>query len=132
LKDEYTPISASTGASTLTVVESIKADTPSAGVIRIKGKLYSYSSYNGGTKTFSGLSPTLVENIVTANDVFVPYIDKVAASTSESVSFVYNANFNCRVDVRNGSGGSPIIPFTTTISVSNAGASVNASRNLDV
>lgn len=132
LKDEYTPVAASTGATALTVVESIKTDTPSAGVIRIKGKLYSYSSYNGGTKTFSGLSPALVENIVTADDVFVPYVDKVAASSSESVTFVYASNFNCRVDVRNGSGGSPIIPFTTTISVTNSGASVNASRNLDV
>jgi hypothetical protein len=36
------------------------------------------------------------------------------------------------VDVRNGSGVAPIIPFTTTISVTNAGASVNASRNSDV
>jgi hypothetical protein len=132
LKDEYTPTAASSGATALTIVESIKTDTPSAGVIRIKGKLYTYSSYNGGTKTFSGLSPALVENIVTADDVFVPYVDKATSSTSESVTFVYNSNFNCRVDVRNGSGGSPIVPFTTTISVSNAGASVNASRNSDV
>lgn len=132
LKDEYTPVAATAGVTALTVVESIKTDTPSAGVIRIKGKLYSYSSYNGGTKTFSGLSPALVENIVTADDVFVPYIDKVAGSAAESVTFVYGTNFNCRVDVRNGSGGSPIVPFTTTISVTNSGASVNASRNSDV
>ena len=123
---------ASSGATALTVVESIKTDTPTSGVIRIKGQRYTYSSYNAGTKTFSGLSPSLISNIVTADDVFVPYIDKATTSTSETVTFVYSSNFNARVDVRNGSGVSPIIPFTTTISITNAGASVNASRNSDV
>lgn len=132
LKDEYTPVAASSGATALTVVESIKADTPSSGVIRIKGLRYTYTSYTSGTKTFNGLSPALVSNIVTADDVFVPYIDIATTSTSETVSFTYASNFNCRVDVRQGSGASPIIPFTTTISVTSAGASVNASRNLDV
>ena len=70
LKDEYTPVAASSGVTSLTIVESIKTDTPSSGVIRIKSKRYTYSSYNSGTKTFSGLSPALVENIVTADDVF--------------------------------------------------------------
>jgi hypothetical protein len=132
LKDEYTPVAASTGATALTVVESIKSDTPSSGVIRIKSKRYTYSSFTAGTKTFNGLSPALVENIVTADDVFVPYIDIATTSTSESSSFTYSSNFNCRVDVRQGSGASPIIPFTTTISVTTSGASVNASRNLDI
>lgn len=132
LKDEYTPVAASSGATALTVVESIKTDTPSSGVIRIKGMRYTYSSFNSGTKTFSGLSPALASNIVTADDVFVPFIDKSATTTSESVSFIYASNFSARVDVRNGTGLSPIIPFTTSISVNAAGASVNASRNPDV
>ena len=132
LKDEYTPVAASSGATSIQVVESIKADTPSSGVIRIKNLRYTYSSFNTGTKTFSGLSPGLASNIVTADDVFVPFIDKVAASASESVSFIFSANFTARVDVRNGSGGSPIIPFNTLLSVTAAGGSVNASRNSDV
>ena len=132
LKDEYTPVAASSGATALTVVESIKTDTPSAGVIRIKGLRYNYSSFNAGTKTFSGLSPALSSNIVTADDVFVPYIDRAATGGTESVSFIYASNFNTRVDVRNGSGGSPIVPFATTLSITNAGGSVNASRNSDV
>jgi len=132
LKDEYTPVAASAGATALTVVESIKTDTPATGVIRIKGERYTYTSFTAGTKTFNGLSPALSQNIVTADDVFVPYIDKATTTTSETVSFTYASNFNCRVDVRQGSGASPIIPFTTTISVTSAGGSVNASRNLDV
>jgi hypothetical protein len=132
LRDEYTPVAASAGATSLTVVESIKTDTPSSGVIRIKGLRYTYSAFNAGTKTFSGLSPALAGNIVTADEVFVPYVDRVAASAAESVTFIYNANFSARVDVRNGSGVSPIIPFSTLLSVTSAGASVNASRNSDV
>lgn len=132
LRDEYTPAAASSGATSITVAETIKTDTPSSGVIRIKSRRHTYSAFNAGTKTFSGLSPALAENIVTADDVFVPYIDAVAGSSSESVTFIYSANFSARVDVRNGSGGSPIIPFNTLLSVTSAGGSVNASRNSDV
>jgi hypothetical protein len=113
-------------------VESIKTDTPSSGVIRVKGLRYTYSAFNAGTKTFSGLSPALASNIVTADDVFVPFIDKVAASATESVTFIYSTNFSARVDVRNGSGVSPIVPFSTILSVTSAGGSVNTSRNSDV
>jgi hypothetical protein len=132
LRNEYTPVAASSGATALTVVETIKTDTPSAGVIRIKGLRYTYSSFNASTKTFSGLSPALAGAIATADDVFVPYIDRQAAGTTESVSFIFSSNFNTRVDVRNGSGGAPIVPFFTTLSITNAGGSVNASRNSDV
>lgn len=130
LKDEYTPNNTSSGQTAITVSEVIKTDTPSSGVIRIKGKRYTYSSWS--TSTFSGLSPALVENIVTADDVFVPFIDKQTNSTSESVTFIYASTFTARVDVRQGAGGSPILPFSTSLSVTNAGGSVNASRISDV
>lgn len=132
LKDEYTPVAASSGATSLQVVESIKTDTPASGVIRVKGKRYTYSAFNAGTKTFSGLSPALSENIVTGDDVFVPYIDVVASGTTASVTFIYSADFSARVDVRNGTGASPIVPFSTILGVTSAGGSVNASRNSDV
>jgi hypothetical protein len=132
LKNEYTPVAASAGVTALTVVEAIKTDTPASGVIRIKGLRYTYAAYNAGTKTFSGLSPALASNIVTADDVFVPLIDRQAASASESVSFIFASNYTARVDVRQGSGGAPIIPFNTSLSVTSAGASVNTSRNSDV
>jgi hypothetical protein len=132
LTDEYTPAATSSGATSIVVSETIKTDTPAAGVIRIKGARYTYTSITAGTKTFNGLSPALAENIQTTDEVFVPFIDTATTTTSQSVLFVYDANFNARVDVRNGSGVAPIIPFTTTIGVTNAGGSVNASRNSDV
>lgn len=132
LKDEYTPVAASSGATSLQVVESIKGDTPASGIIRIKAKRFAYSSFTAGTKTFNGLSPALVENIVAGDDVFVPFIDAAATGNSLSASFTHASNFTARVDVRNGSGGSPIVPFNTLLSVTSAGGSVNASRNSDV
>jgi hypothetical protein len=133
LKDEYTPVAASSGATSLQVVEAVKTDTPAAGVIRIKGQRHTYTAVNTGTKTFSGLSPALAGNIVTADDVFVPYIDAAATgSTLASPSFIDAGGFTARVDVRNGSGLAPIIPFITEIAVTSAGGSVNASRNSDV
>jgi hypothetical protein len=132
LKDEYTPVSASLGATSLQVVESIKTDTPASGVIRIKGARYTYSAFNAGTKTFTGLSPALIENIVAGDDVFVPFIDQVASGATASVSFTYASNFTARVDVRNGSGLAPIVPFSTLLSVTSAGGSVNAGRTSDV
>ena len=84
----------------MTVVESIKTDTPTSGVIRIKGLRYTYSAFNAGTKTFTGLSPALASNIVTADDVFVPFIDKVAASTSENVTLSQVAKAGAEVSTR--------------------------------
>jgi len=66
------------------------------------------------------------------DDVFVPFIDKQTSSTSESVTFIYSSTFTARVDVRQGTGASPIIPFNTSTTVNTGGASVNASRVLDV
>jgi hypothetical protein len=130
LKNEYTPVNTSSGATAITISESIKTDTPTSGVIRIKGKRYTYTSW--ATSTFSGLSPALSENIVVADDVFVPFIDKQTNTTSESVTFIYASTFTARVDVRQGSGASPIIPFNTSLAVSSAGGSVNTSRISDV
>jgi hypothetical protein len=131
LKDEYTPVAASTGDTALTVVESIKIDAPTAGVIRIKSRRYTYTSYNTSTKTFNGLSPALVENIVAADEVFVPFLDQVATGASASVGFTFSTGFTVRVDVRNGAG-TPIVPFDTLLTITSTGGSVNAGRSSDV
>ena len=132
LKDEYTPVAALAGATSIQIVESIKTDTPAAGVIRIKNLRYTYTSFTAGTKTFNGLSPALASNIATIDDVFVPFVDIATVATSESATFVYASTFTARVDVRQGAGGSPIVPFSTTLSIGTGGGSVNTSRNLDV
>jgi len=121
----------SIGAGTVVVNEAITADHPLAGVIRVESKRYAYSSYNAGTKTFT-LTGTLAEAHSSGAAAFVPYLDLVAAGTSESVSFTYGSTFDAIARVRNGTGGTPIVPFETTLSVTAAGASANAVRTSDV
>lgn len=130
LQNEYTLNGAhGAGSSIVTVTGSIKADTPSSGVIRVKGVRYSYTSWNGSVFTLSG---TLGQAFVNGDPSFVPFVDKVATSTSESASFIYSADFTARVKVRSSSGANPIKPFETTFAVTSAGGSTNAIRDLDV
>lgn len=132
LKDEYTPVAALAGATSLQIVEAIKTDTPSAGIIRIKDKPYSYTSFNSGTKTFLGLSPGLLTNIAAIDDVFLPFLDLTATLTTHSVSFIYASGFTALVDVRQGTGALPIVGFTTLLSVGAGGGTVNVSRNSEI
>lgn len=130
LTNEYTLNGAhASNATTVTVNGSIKSDTPTAGVIRVAGVRYSYTSWSGSVFTLSG---TLGQAFSTGAAAFVPFIDKTAASTSESVSFIYSSSFTARVKVRQGTGGSPIKPFETTFSVGGSGGSTNAIRDPDV
>lgn len=121
----------SIGAGSVVVNEAISADHPSAGIIRLEGFRYAYTSYNAGTKTFT-LSGTLAEAHASGSAAFVPYIDIGATDSDEVVSFVYSSGFTARVKVRNGSGGSPIVPFETTLAVTSNGAAVSVVRTSDV
>jgi hypothetical protein len=121
----------SIGASTVVVNEALTADHPLSGVIRLEGKRYAYSAYSAGIKTFT-LSGTLAEAHASGSAAFVPYLDLEATGTSESVGFTFGSTFLAIARVRNGTGGSPIVPFETTLSVTAAGASANAVRNSDV
>lgn len=117
------------GRGNVTVNETVTADHPAAGVIRVEGIPYTYTSWTGKVFTLSG---TLAEAHAANAPAFVPYIDKVAAAATESVNFTYAAGFTARIKVRNGSGGSPIVPFETTLSVATAAVSTNVVRNSDV
>lgn len=123
---EYT-VSGLTGASTLTVT-GLAADTPASGVVRIDGDRYEYTSWTG--TTLSGISPVLSQDY-TSVSAFIPMIDDVASgSTITSAQMQFDAPFTCRYRVRNG-GGSPIVPFESTLSVTSTGGSGTAVRNAD-
>jgi len=123
------------GAVTSVVVSgSIPSDTPSSGTIRIERdsglySLHPFSSWTGSTFTitsadFSG------DNASDANNVFISYIDKLAAATSESFTGVYDADRTLFVRVRDG-GGTPIKTFETTGSLTTSGGSATAIRTSD-
>lgn len=119
------------GATNVPVNTTIGADRPAAGVVRINGKRYTYTSRTSSAFTLA--APGLVENVSTGANVFVPYIDGVSSGSSmSSPTFNFTTGFDALARVRNGSGGSPIVPFETTLSVGASGASANAVRTSDV
>lgn len=129
IANEYT-VSASAGATSVTV-PSLKTDTPASGVIRIDGDRYTYTSANIGTGELTGLSPAIKTGGYSSRPAFIPFIDGVASGSSiNSANFQFNTSVSVRYRVRNGSG-SPIIPFESVLTVTEAGGSGTAVRNAD-
>ena len=124
---EYTLNGATTsGGNTCVVNEAIKADTPATGYLRVNSIPYAYTSVNAGTKTFT-ISGTWGQVHATSSPAWVPFIDKVAASTSESsTNYTYVSDFTARLKVRKGTAGSSLQPFETTFT---AGSSATNGTN---
>lgn len=127
LTSEYTLAGATTaGGNTCVVNEAIKTDTPATGYIRVNSIPYTYTAVDAGTKTFT-ISGTWGQVHTVNAPTWVPFIDKVAASTTEtSTNYTYAADFTCRLKVRLGSGGTPLQPFETTFA---AGSSTTNGTN---
>lgn len=123
LDDEYTLSAPTTsGGNTCVMTEAIKADTPDTGYIRVNGVPYAYTAINRGTKTFT-ISGTWGQIHATSSPAWCPFIDKVAASTTESSStYTYAADFTARVKVRKGASPSSLKPFETTFTAGNSAA----------
>jgi hypothetical protein len=133
LTAEYTLNGATTsGGNTCVVNQVVKADTPPTGYIRVNSIPYAYTAVNIATKTFT-ISGTWGQIHATASPAFVPFIDKVAASTTETSSlFVYSSDFTARLRARFGDVGTPKKPFETTFSVTSAGGGTNAILDSDL
>ncbi len=126
LTTEYT-VSATAGATSLAVT-GLKTDTPASGVIRINGDRYTYASWTG--TTLSGISPALAT--YASAPAFIPLIDTASGGpTINSALFQFVSNFTCRYRVRNGAPGNAIVPFESTLSVTETGGSGTAVRGLD-
>ncbi len=131
LTTEYTLNGATTsGGNTCVVNQVIKADTPTTGYIRVNGVPYQYTGFNAGTKTFT-ISGTWGQIHANASPAWVPFIDKAAASTSESVSFLYAADMTCRLKVRKGGTPDSKQPFETTFALGSSAGGTNAILTAD-
>lgn len=136
--NQFTLNGALTGAAVTAVVvnEAIPADTPSSGTIRIQRAngaftRHAYSSYNAGTKTFTIASTDFSSNNApNAGELFISYIDKLAAASSESFTAVYVSDRALYIRVRDG-GVTPIKTFQTTGVLGSAGGSATAVRTSD-
>lgn len=124
------------GAVTSVVVsEAIDSDTPQTTTIRIKRAngehtLHPVSAWSGSTFTITSHDFS-TNNAVSGTGVYSTFIDKLAGSTTESFTVVYNTNRNLFIRVRDG-GGSPIKTFETTGSLTSSGGSTTAIRTNDV
>lgn len=121
----------SASAITVTLSPAPDASQPATGTIRINGNKHTYSGKSGSTLT--GLSPAIPAGGYSSAPAFFTYIDKVAASATESSApFNYVSPFDMRARVRNGTDASAIVPFESVFAVTEAGGSVNSVRNPDV
>jgi hypothetical protein len=125
-----------TGAAVTSVViaTAIPSDTPSTGTIRIQRDsgaytLHTFSARSGSTFTIAS-SDFSTDNASNGNNVFISYIDKLAAADNESFTVVYLAARDLFVRVRDG-GASPIKTFETSASLGSGGGSATAIRTSD-
>lgn len=125
------------GGSVTSVVvnETIPGDTPGpSGTIRIQRAsglytLHSYTARSGSTFTIPSTDFSS-DNAPNGGNVFISYIDKVAASDTESFTVVYAADRALFVRVRDG-GGTPIKTFESSASLGTGGGSATAIRTSD-
>jgi len=138
-KSQFTLLTTLNGAGETAVVmtAAIPADTPSTGVIRITldsgiERRVAYTSFTGSTFTIA--STSFVADPATSTNTppcYLGYIDKVAASTGENVTWVYAADRGLFIRARDG-GGTPIKPFETTGTMTANGGSITIIRTPDV
>ncbi|RKZ70861.1 MAG: hypothetical protein DRQ48_05385 [Gammaproteobacteria bacterium] len=117
---------------TLTIVEDIPLDTPTAGTLRVLDddgtyKLLNVSSWTG--KVFT-LDAAITDTFSDTANVWISYIDKAAAAASESFTGVYLSDRALFIRVRDG-GVSPIKTFETTGTLGESGGSTTAIRTDD-
>lgn len=134
--EQYTNAALLSGAAVTSIVvnETIDSDTPATGTIRILRNsgirtVHSYSAWSGSTFTIASADFS-TDNAAAGNGVFSSFIDKVAASSGESFTVVFNTTRNLFVRVRDG-GGTPIKTFETTGTLTSAGGSTTAIRTTD-
>jgi hypothetical protein len=135
--DSTTPTGA--GVTTVRVNETIPADTPSSGTLRVvhrsaTGRVESeekltYSSFNNTNQpTYSTFTVgSFNSTLDTTDTAYVPYLDTTADTTFESVALIYVANRYITTRVRK----SGILPFMTKGQITGANTTITAVRAVD-
>ena len=117
---------------------TIPTDTPATGYIRVKDdngflrKLhYTARSTTAFTiDTTDGQEDFATVNASANNFVYIAYLDLVATATSEAFTFVYTADREFVIKVRDG-GGTPIKEYITSGTMGTNGGSSSAIRTTD-
>jgi hypothetical protein len=118
----------------ITCTSSIPSDTPSSGDIRIQltsGKYaeVAYTSFTGSVFTIN--STDISGDAIPANaNLWMAYLDKLAASTTESFSVIYSSDRQLVVIARDG-GATPIKQFISSATLASSGGSITVIRTSD-
>lgn len=126
----------SAGVTSIVSTTAIPSDTPQSGTLRIIlntgiHRRIAYTSWTGSTFTI-GSTDFSGANAATANNgIYITYIDKLAESTTESFSTIYDTSRSLYIRVRDG-GASPIKTFESPGVLGSAGGSAVASRISDM
>ena len=132
-----TTLNGATETSIVVGTGTIPADTPQTGTLRVVldtgiSFYIAYTAHNNDdTFTIASTDFTDPGDATAGNDVYLSYIDKLAASTSESFTVVYDADRTLYVRVRDG-GASPIKTYESTGILGSGGGSVTAIRTSDL
>jgi hypothetical protein len=121
---------------------TIPTDTPSSGTFRVEMNTgvympIAYTSYTGTTFTFgsrdmSGANTATGAAAEGGNSLYVTYIDKNAASATESFTSVYKGtDLLLFIRVRYGDSGAPIKTFETSGTLSSTGGTGTSIRTPD-
>jgi len=129
----------SSGVTTISV-NNIPGSTPDTGTIRIVNDegfhiRHPYSAYDDGTDDFTITSADfdgsgLTDSATTGSGAYVTYIDKAAASASETFQAVYDNDLNLTVVVRDGDG-TPIKEDKRRHTFTNTNATLGITRTSD-
>lgn len=135
--DQLTLNGALTGAAVTSVIinETIPADTPATGTIRIlrANGVYSrhpYSAWTGSTFTITSHNFS-TNNAANGAGVFISYIDGDSVGASMTFTSIYSTDRSLFVRVRNGGGTPKIKTYESPATLGAAGGSANASRISD-
>lgn len=123
------------------VTTTIPTDTPSTGTIRVVDDNgfdrrltysgYSVSTFNLNVSAFDGQEDFNVVNATAGNDVYITYLDLLAAGTSATFTGVYSSDRDLVIIVRDG-GVTPIKQFITSGTFSSSNTTVTAIRTTDL
>lgn len=111
---------------------AIPTDTPASGILRIQlntgiYRYQAYTSYTSATFTIASSDYTGANEASQPRDIFVGYIDKLAAAGDESFTTVYDAPRTMFCRARWG-GASPIKTAETTGALGTTGGSATINR----
>ena len=141
-KDQFSLATALTTDNITSVVvsEAIPSDTPSAGYIRVTDndgfeRRLHYSSVDSGTKTFTidttdGNEDFASVNASAGNDIYLAYIDELAAATTAAYTSVQSGSRDLVVIVRDGAS-TPIKQFISSWSQTSSNQTITAIRTTD-